>query len=242
MEDILVAIGMAPQPQKEYLQQLFKNIPISSRSCRVVKIKADTKFISANDHSNEIWILIDGSVRAIEEQVSGDAYVFTKFQAPKLFGEMEGLAGLSLYKATVVTSTDCQFIILPMENYLNWIRNDSEALFLRTRTNMKCILDQTKKERTYLLLNGIDRLVLFMTKYYREHAEDNTCTIEMNRQQIAEETGFSTKTINRSIGKLSDNGGITKKGREISISERQYEHLLGLLDEKFSKQKRECKV
>ncbi|MBM4761178.1 Crp/Fnr family transcriptional regulator [Bacillus sp. B15-48] len=235
MEDLIAAISMAPEPQQEYLQQLFKNIPISSRSCRVVKMKADTKFISANSVCNEIWILIEGRIRAIEEQISGDVYVFTEFQAPQLFGEVEGLSGLSSYKATLVTSTDCQFIVLPMENYLNWIRNDSEALFLRTRTTMKFILEQTKKERTYLFLDGIDRLMLFLTKYYRKHAKNKSCIIQMNRQQIADETGLSTKTVNRSIKKLSDEGILTKQGGKIVISDQHYEHLLETIDKKFSK-------
>ncbi|WP_045514728.1 Crp/Fnr family transcriptional regulator [Neobacillus niacini] len=235
MEDIIAAIGMAPQPQQEYLQQLFKHIPISSRSCRMVKMKADTKFISANDHCNAIWILIEGHVRATEEQISGDVYVFTEFQAPELFGEMEGLAGISSYKATLVTSTDCKFIVLPMDSYLNWIRNDSQALFLRTRTIMSLVLEQSKNDRVYLFLDGIDRLMLYMTKYYRKHAKDKTCIIQMKRQQIADETGFSTKTVNRSIRKLSGNRLITIVGGKIVISERQYEQLVELIDKKISK-------
>ena len=234
MEDIIAVISTAPQPQQSYLQQLFKNIPISSRSCHVVKVEADTRFISANDFCNAIWILIEGHVKAIEELISGDIYVFSEFQAPELFGEMEGLAGNSSYKATLVTSTDCQFIVFPMENYLKWIRNDSDALFLRTRAIMSFILEQTKKDRTYLFLEGIDRLMLYMTKYYQKHAIDKTCIFQMKRQQIAAETGFSTKTVNRSIRKLSDDGLVTINGRNLIISERQYEKLLELIDKKIS--------
>ena len=235
MEDIIAAIGMAPEPQREYLQQLFKHIPISSRSCHVIKMKADTKFVSANDLCNAIWILVEGHVRVMEEQISGDVYIFSEFHAPELFGEMEGIAGNSSYKATLVTSTDCQFIVLPMENYLNWIRNDSEALFSRARAIMSDILKQAKNERTYLFLDGIDRLVLYMTKYYQEHAKDKICIIQTKRQQIAEQTGFSMKTVNRSIKKLSDDGLISKAGGKIVISERQYEKLLELMDKKFIK-------
>ncbi|MEH7253117.1 Crp/Fnr family transcriptional regulator [Neobacillus niacini] len=235
MEDIIAAIGMAPQPQREYLQQLFKHIPISNRSCRIVKMKTNTKFISANEPCEAIWVLIEGQVRAAEEQISGDVYVFTEFQAPELFGEMEGLSGITYYKVTLVTSTDCTFIILPMDNYLNWIRNDAEALFLRVRAIMSHVLVESKNDRAYLFLDGIDRLVLYMTKYYQEHAKDKICIIQTKRQQIAEQTGFSMKTVNRSIKKLADDGLITKKQGKIVISERQYEILLDVMDKKLSK-------
>src|SRR5690554_5434430 len=98
MEDINVAIEKASKPQQEFLKKLFKHIPITSNSYQLVKMKADTRFISSNSHCDEIWILLDGRVKAIEEHLSGDVYVFTEFQAPELFGEMEGLSGLSLYK------------------------------------------------------------------------------------------------------------------------------------------------
>lgn len=235
MEDIFDAIDMAPQPQQGYLQKLFKQISLSSRSCHVVKVKADTKFIYANDFCHTIWILIEGQVRGIEEQSSGDVYVFSEFQAPELFGEMEGLAGTFSYKATLVTSTDCQFIVMPMENYLNWIRNDAEALFLRTRSIMSFIMEQTKSERSYLFLDGINRLILFMTEYYRKYAKNATCLVQMKRQEIADQIGFSLRTINRAIKKLSEDELITKNGREIIISEKQYEQLLGFIDKKFSK-------
>lgn len=235
MEDIMEAIGMAPHPQQEYLQELFKHIPKSSRSCHVVKVRKDAKFVSSDDSCDAIWILISGNVRAMEEQMSGEIYVFSEFQAPYLFGEMEGLADSPSYKATLVASTDCQFIIWPMESYLNWLQNDSQALFLRTRTIMNSILEQAKNARTYLFLDGMERLMLYMTKYYREHAKDETCTIQTKRQQIADQTGFSLKTVNRSIKELADNGLITKKGREIVISEKQYKQLLELIDKKVTK-------
>lgn len=235
MEDLMAAIDLAPQPQREYLQQLFKNIPISNRSCHVVKMKADTKFVSVNDVCNSVWILIEGQVRAMEEQVSGDIYVFSEFHAPELFGEMEGIAGHSFYKATLVTSTDCQFIVLPIENYLDWIRNDPEALFTRARVIMSGILEQAKKERAYLLLDGVDRLILYLTKYYQEYKKDHICTIQTKRQQIAEQTGFSLKTVNRSIKRLADGGLITKKAGKMVITERQYEELIEIIEKKFSK-------
>ncbi len=233
MEDLIAAIDKAPKPQRAYLQQLFKRIPISSRSCRIVDMKANTKFISTNEPCNAIWVLIEGRVSAAEEQISGDIYAFTEFQAPELFGEMEGFAGISYYRVTLVTVTDCKFIVMPMNSFLNWIRNDSEALFLRVCTLMNRTLEETKKNHTYLFLDGFDRLMLYMTQNYRKHATNKTCILQIKRQQIAEETGFSTKTVNRSIRKLSDNGLVTIDGRKIIISERQYEQLLELIDKKI---------
>lgn len=234
MADLMAAIEMAPRPQKEYLQQLFKNVPIASRSCRIVNMEADTKFISANEPCNSIWVLIEGRVRAIEEQISGDVYAFTEFQAPELFGEMEVLAGIPYYKVTLSSASYCRFVVIPMNRYLGWIRNDAEALFLRVRTIMRHTLEASENDRSYLFLDGVNRLILYMTQYYRKNEENKVCTMQIKRQQIADETGFSTKTINRSIKKLSDKGLITLDGRKIVITEKQYEQLLELIDNKIN--------
>lgn len=234
MEDIFSIIQTAPEPQQQFLQQLFQSIPISSRSCRIVKMKAEVKFITANSPCDEIWILIDGTVKGMEEHISGDVYTFSQFHAPELFGEMEALSGMATYKATIVTSTDCRFVVFPLEKYLNWIRHDAESLFLRTRMLMKNFLEQTKKERTFLFLSGLDRLMVFLTKYYRKYAKDNFCTIKMNRQQIADELGYSTKTVNRSIKKLLEKEAISKSGGKITISKQQYDRLVKEMDKKLT--------
>lgn len=234
MEDLMVAIETIPMPQKKYFQKLFKHIPITSRSCRIVKLEANTKFITANEACDEVWVLVEGQVRATEEQISGDVYVFTEFAAPEFFGEMEGLAGVPYYKVTLVTATNCRFIIMSMSNYLKWIRNDSEALFSRVNTILSRTLESSKEDRTYLFLDGINRLALYMTKHYKKYAKNNICILQVKRQQVADETGFSVKTVNRAIKKLSDSGLITIDKRKIIISEKQYEELLELIDKKIN--------
>lgn len=233
MEDLIEAIDKAPEPQKTYLQQLFKHIPISNRSCRIVELKANTKFISANEPCNEVWILVEGHVRATEEQISGDVYVFTEFQAPEFFGEMEGIGGVTSFRVTLMTITDCKFLIMPMISYLNWIRNDSEALFLRVRAMTRRTLEESKNNHTYLFLDGINRLMVYMTQCYRKYEDNKICMMQIKRQQIADETGYSVKTINRSIKKLAESGLVTLEGRTIIISERQYEQLVQLIDNKI---------
>lgn len=230
MEDLFDAIESAPEPQKTYFMQLFKDIPKSNSSCRLAEIKANTKFISANEPCHSLWILIEGRVRATEEQISGEVYVFTEFQAPELFGEMEGLAGISYFRVSLETVSDCKFIVLPMNSYLNWIQHDAEALFLRTRAILSRTLEETRDNHTYLFLDGLSRLILHFTQYYRKFATNDICIMQIKRQQIADATGFSTKTVNRSIKKLSENGLISVVGRKIIISNNQYQQLLDLVD------------
>lgn len=233
MNDLIKAIDTAPMPQKAYLKNLFEKIPVNSRSCRIVKIEENSEFITANEPCNKIWILIEGQVRAAEEQVSGDVYVFTEFAAPEFFGEMEVLAGVPNYKVTLLTATSCRFIVMSVKNYLNWICNDSEAMLLRVNAILRRTLEDLKDDRAYLFLDGVNRLIIYITKYYKKYAKDKICVMEIKRQQIADETGFSVKTVNRSIKKLLDNGLITMDKRKIVISEKQYGELLKLIDNKI---------
>ena len=57
-------------------------------NCRFVTLESERRFISAEDPVESIWILLQGKVKAKEEYPSGDVYVFRKFRAPEVFGEM----------------------------------------------------------------------------------------------------------------------------------------------------------
>ena len=234
MEDLLIIIDKIPNPQKKYLKNLFKHILTHNHSYNIVEIDADTRFILANEPCNMIWILVEGKVRAVEEQITGDVYVFSEFSPPEIFGDMEGLAGIFYYKSTLTASTDCSFIKIPVNCYLDWILHDSEALSFRVKEILRRTFQESQDNRTFLFLDGIDRIILYLTRYYKKNEKNKICIVHIKRQQIADETGFCVKTINRAMKYLLNKELITLNGRKAIIHENQYLQLLELLNKNIS--------
>lgn len=54
--------------------------------------------------------------------------------------------------------------------------------------------------------------------------------INASRQEIAERSGLSIKTVNRAVKKMEENGFISRNGRKILISSEQYFKIKSYLD------------
>ena len=62
------------------------------------------------------------------------------------------------------------------------------------------------------------------------HKNRKSMVINASRQEIAERSGLSIKTVNRAVKKMEENGFISRNGRKILISSEQYFKIKSYLD------------
>ena len=83
----------------------------------------------------------------------------------------------------------------------------------------------------YLMLEGIDRIKLYFIQHYELSVKGDICILKITRQQIAEETGLSVRTVNRVIKKLKEQDLLKVKKQKIIITEKQYNSMVESVDE-----------
>lgn len=232
-EEILYEIDKLTPKLKKYFEHLFQ---IESyeflRTCKIVNIKENERFISTGENLDGIWVCISGVVKVMEEFKSGETYIFTRFTAPEIFGEMEALAEIPKFRASLVAETNCVFLVGSVDAYIKWVKNDARVLYERTQYLLKNVMDEGRSNRAYLLLNATERIKLYFLDHYIFSRGDKLCIIRDTRQQIADETGYSVKTVNRVIKKLKEQELITVEGQRILINRQQYSRILESMDEK----------
>lgn len=229
---ILKQLSNVPEIKIQYFEQLFQESACHLLdSCKVVTVSENTRFISSHEKIDNIWILLKGSVKAIEEYSTGDVYVFQKFSAPEVFGEMEALADICCYQATLNTESECIFIKVPVTMYLKFLKTNSKYLYQRTQDTIKRVLNDEREKRRYIKLNGIDRIKLYFIQHYRLNQMDELCVIKSTRQEISDEIGFSIKTVNRVIKKLKEQGLLKIEGQKILITDIQYNMMMKNMNE-----------
>ena len=189
------------------------------------------QFVTIQEDINTIWILLSGKVKALEEYSTGKIYIFQKFSAPEVFGEMEALSDIPYFRASLITETKCVFITVPVSVYLDFLRNHSEYLYKRTKVILKRVLDAERDNMMYLMLEGIDRIKLYFIQHYELSVKGDICILKITRQQIAEETGLSVRTVNRVIKKLKEQDLLKVKKQKIIITEKQYNSMVESVDE-----------
>lgn len=225
MNKVLAAMNELEGKAKEELSTLLKNAPVwLLNACTVVDMKKGEAFINEKEPVQTVYILIKGNVKACDFRIMDVAYEFCRYNAVEILGGMELFVDCEEYMTTLICETDCQFITLPKDAFAKWMKRDGNALWFQTRKMTTYMLAENRRERAYLFLQGTDRVYLFFEFLY-ERMEKEVCTTKMTRQQIADETGLSIKTINRALSKMAEEDLIMIKGRQISLNRSQYEEL-----------------
>jgi CRP/FNR family cyclic AMP-dependent transcriptional regulator len=150
------------------------------------------------------------------------------------FGGMEVLLDLEDYQTTLSTMTTCTMLVIPRTVFEQWIKNDNKALSMEVKSMGSLLLEEVKKERIFLFMPAFDRVVYLLTQIYEQTAENKICTIKLTHQDLADRTGLSLKTINRSLKELELEAHIGRIGNKIVINESQYSYMKRLMEEKHS--------
>ena len=207
--------------KSEYLNNYLSNAPYwLIESLCVVKKPKDKLIVEENAKADTIYILVDGTVRAVDYRIKGVAYDYMWFYAVEVFGSMELFFNIPKYMTTLKTVTDCTFLVLSREQYRRWIWDDKNALQLEVGSMGKYLLEQNRAGRVFLFLQGMDRkLYMFGLEYQSDK----------NRKSMVI-SGLSIKTVNRAVKKMEENGFISRNGRKILISSEQYFKIKSYLD------------
>jgi len=209
--------------RKEYINRYLANAPRwFLESMQIVYKDKNEIFIEENKNVDMVYFLIDGIVRAIDYRFFGIEYDYMWFYAIKVFGAMEVLLNIEKYKTTLMTVTKCTLLIVPKSKFEKWMMNDISALLMETKSMGCYLLEQARKERVFLFLQGADRVSYLFTQIYEQSNENGVCVLSLTRKELSERSGLSIKTINRAIKTMEEKGDISRIGNKIIVKQTQY--------------------
>ena len=216
-----------------YLEKFLKNAPMwLLEEFHEVNISKDTEFVSENDPANTVYILLTGVVKATDIRVFPVVYDFIRFYPIEIFGAMEFLLREDTYRTTLITVTNCKFLKLSIEQFSKWVLNDINAMKMFTEAMTRYLLDQCRKERLYLFLQGEERVLLFLSDIYEKNSSTDEIVINISRNDLAKGTALSVRTVNRTIKELIKEGFLVKKGRKLILPFEKYKEIKKRLSDK----------
>lgn len=206
------------------MEMLFQNCTEEVKYyMRIMEVDENETLIEAGEKCSNIYIILSGKVTGIEWPMKERPYFFKDYGPGDFFGEIEHFADLSNYRISVITVTRCRVLVIPVTYYMEWLQNDVEALYLRTKVNMSRLISQTADARKYLFIEGRERLMMYLIrKYEQKQPLKKVLELKQSRDQISEEIGFSVKTLNRNIKKLKEDDLIQIQKGKIVITEEGY--------------------
>lgn len=195
----------------------------------VKTLAPDSIFIREGHPAHHVFLIANGYIKAIDYRILGVEYDFIHFNNVYAMGAMEILMDLPVYRTTLKTINRCTVIQIPREHYETWLFSDMTALKYESRLMGEYLLEQGRLAREYLFLPGPERLAELLVQKYQKYAIDGILRIGESRQQLANETGFGIKTVNRAVKNLTEAGLITKEDRSITVNQQQYLSLKKLI-------------
>ena len=216
-----------PPQKRSYMEFLFRNCTEEVKYyMTLIDIEADRTFIKAGTDCTHIFVILSGKVTGVEWHMHERPYSFKDFGPGDFFGEIECFAGLPQYRISIVASTKCRVLSIPADAYMDWMRMDVDALFLRTQENMRRLITQTAEARKYLFMEGKDRLMVHLIRKFEQRIPTpQLLELKQTRAQISDEIGFSVKTLERSIQKLEELDLIRVQRGKIIITQDGYRRM-----------------
>ena len=195
-----------PLHKREEMELLFRNCTEEVKyHTLLMDVEEGRTFIKTGSECTHIFIILSGKVTGVEWPVYEQPYPFKDFGPGDFFGEIECFAGMSQYRICVVAATKCRVLAIPAAYYMEWMRQNVDALFLRTQENTRRLISQTAEARKYLFMDGKDRLMIHLIrKYEQRYPAPEQLELKQSHEQISENIAVSVKTLNRGIKRLED--------------------------------------
>ena len=220
--------------QSTFLQALFAKSPESLSSCIMLKTyPKNHTLMSTDDPCANVYILLKGRLQAIEERVANEPYNFTELSAIEIVGDFELFTRLSNRDITLTTLEKTLCLVIPATDYLSWIRDDANALFIRTQMLIRQLVAQTQFERQNFFLDNKTRLLHFLYGECNKQHE-TPFQIKSTRQEISNKLGCSVRTIHRTILALRKEGLLNLQHGKIQITSAQYHLIQAYINQVFS--------
>ena len=100
---------------------------------------------------------------------------------------------------------------------------------METQRIIGYLLEQSRKERLYVMLPGNERVYLILTNLYETYGKRDTYSMYLSRKDFSEVTGVSERTITRALKELEEQGLISRDGWNIVMTWEQYQRIRKLV-------------
>ncbi len=236
LHEMLPFMKLVDKERQDQLEEYFRTAPLWLLDALVVEqVSAGTTFIRENAPADTIIFVGKGKAKATDYRISGVAFDFMKLESNVALGGMEVLMDLKTYQTTWRTESECILIKLPRSQYEKWLFSDLEAFRLEAKLTCYSLLEEGRRNRLYLFLQGADRLAFLFVEWFEKFNQNGSLNIRESRMGMADETGLCLKSVSRAVKKFSDEGLISKYGNQININRKQYEGLRQIVDSKIDR-------
>ncbi len=221
-----------PQPEtQEFLDDFFKDFPEDLYPYLQIKnFSPGETLISSLEVSKSVFILMKGTLYAMENLVQKQPYIFTEFHPVEIVGDYELFAQMSYSYASVLSAGHSECLTLPSDLYLRWISKSPNALYIRIRFLIRQLGTQTSRDRLYFSMDYMTRCIFILIHSLPSRNSAGLSILPDTREELAGKLGCSLRSCHRIIQELASENYISLFHGKITINSHQKKLLLELFE------------
>jgi len=212
------------------VEQLLQALPRPLGTRKVVNFKKDNVVFYKGDVTTHVYLVVSGELAVQSSHANGNIYLISYLSAGSFLGDLEVISEELINATTLVAQTDCILLKFSASDFLNALTLDNDFLLLVSKKLAQKMYKECNRLGESLYKKGVDKLLIYLVKAYRENETENALIVVKTRQIIADEIGINVKTINRSVKYLLKQNSIELVKGKICIKKRHYQSMLILLN------------
>jgi CRP-like cAMP-binding protein len=201
-------------------QPLFASIPKKFIShFEISVIPPGNPIIVKGERNPYIYMLCSGKMRIINVFDNARIFSFATKEGPGFSGLLEFLSGEDLATSTVETASECHFLKMRKQVFQLWMEEDIQAFRFVVRAFARQLYPSLNSVGALYVHPRLYVLVQHLVTHYAHEAEKNgEALVLSSRESLAEELGFSLRTMYRLSNRLVEKGFITIRKKKMVLT------------------------
>lgn len=184
-----------------------------NRKAETISCKTGDLVLRQGELPKHCFILMEGKVRVFHTTSSGQSFLFGVFDIPQLYGDLE-IPNNDRYFNSVQCITDCKFLKMSNELFLEWLQNDSNFA-LKVNSDL---CSKLMKASYRMIDYNFFPLEYHLLKYIAEESDHFIKSkIPVNKTDLAAYFGSNIRSINRILKQFTSESMIEISKGEIHI-------------------------
>lgn len=170
-------------------------------------------------------IVCNGDHRCINEFENGSIFMIEKNEAVDFIGEVTILAGMEETSVTIQALTACTVLMISRKDFESWIEQDIGFLRMVAQKVAYKLYRSSYRRGERLFYPPSFLMLDYLLKHGKDYGikAGRPMTVKKTRQELCEELGMTVKTINRTIGRLKEDGLVSIQKGKMVVDYEQYE-------------------
>jgi CRP-like cAMP-binding protein len=189
--------------------------------CRWQRYSAGQQIVDRSSENRDVFLVVEGSVRAVDFSPSGREVVYAVIGAGGHFGELSAIDGLAR-SASVIAIEDCLLAALTPTQFESLIRGQPEVAVALLRKLVGMIRTTDERLTEVTTLGAMARICRELLRLARPDERTGAWLIAPlpTQRDLAGRTGTTRETVARTLSLLTRHGSIRRHGRTLRIHDK----------------------